>query len=110
MEEGCFTPLFWTGISLACAGPVSVRFAAGCAAGCISTVRENSQSCGALWRAKSTHSSGSLSRKSITLTIGKCAMSRQMLKCCKWLCGSNNCVELSVSDEYSTECLFCKFI
>ena len=27
-----------------------------------------------------------------------------MLKCCKWLCGSNNCVELSVSDEYSTEC------
>ena len=60
--------------------------------------------CGALWRAKSTHSSGSLSRKSITLTIGKCAMSRQMLKCCKWLCGSNNCVELSVSDEYSTEC------
>ena len=65
--------------------------------------------CGALWRAKSTHSSGSLSRKSITLTIGKCAMRRQMLKCCKWLCGSNNCVELSVSDEYSTECLFCKF-
>ena len=39
-----------------------------------------------------------------TLTIGKCAMRRQMLKCCKWLCGSNNCVELSVSDEYSTEC------
>ena len=59
--------------------------------------------CGALWRAKSTHSSGSLSRKSITITIGKCAMSRQMLKCCKWLCGSNNCVELSASDEYSTE-------
>ena len=27
-----------------------------------------------------------------------------MLKCCKRLCGSNNCVELSVSDEYSTEC------
>ena len=41
---GMLLRLFCAGISLACAGPVSVRFAAGCAAGCISTVRENSQS------------------------------------------------------------------